>query len=458
MAYIKIFPIKVTVKKAIDYITNPDKTDEALLVSAFGCSPETADIEFAITREQGKNNVMDKGDNLAFHLIQSFKPDEVDAETAHDIGKKFADSVLRGKYEYVLSTHVDKGHIHNHIIFNATSFVDYHKYVSNKRSYHRICRTSNQICREYGLSENMPTNEKGKSYKENMEYHRGNSWKAKLKAAVDKAIWSSISYEEFLQKMHLAGYDIRQGKHLAFRAPEQTIFTIMKSLVSYYSEENVRQRLEKNRHRLKIPRNTTREVRIFIDISTYVTTGNRAGFERWANLNNLKEAAKTFNYLSENNLLNYDDFQQHCSDISDSISAASSRLENLEKQISEQSQLRKQCIAYRNCRQIIEKETFVSDKKRYRDKHERQYQFHDSIKKELLQKGIKKIPSDEKLSSNIASLENERNTVIAEKQKLVKQQKTLSTVQQNFEALLNAPAIFNSQQHSEEKSSKLPVL
>ncbi len=91
---------------------------------------------------------MDKGDNLAFHLIQSFKPDEVDAETAHDIGKKFADSVLRGKYEYVLSTHVDKGHIHNHIIFNATSFVDYHKYVSNKRSY-----------------------------------HRGNNWKAKLKAS-----------------------------------------------------------------------------------------------------------------------------------------------------------------------------------------------------------------------------------------------------------------------------------
>ena len=440
MAYIKIFPIKVTAKKAIDYITNPDKTDEALLVSTFGCSPETADIEFAITREQGKNNVMDKGDNLAFHLIQSFKPDEVDAETAHDIGKKFADSVLRGKYEYVLSTHVDKGHIHNHIIFNATSFVDYHKYVSNKRSYHRICRTSNQICREYGLSENMPTGKKGKSYKENMEYHRGNSWKAKLKAAVDKAIWSSISYEEFLQKMYLAGYEIRQGKHLAFRAPEQTNFTNMKSLGSYYSEENVRQRLEKNRHRLKIPRNTTREVRIFIDISTYVTTGNRAGFERWANLNNLKEAAKTFNYLSENNLLNYDDFQQHCTDISDSLSAASARIENLENQISEQSQLRKQCIAYRNCRQIIEKETSVSDKKRYRDKHKRQYQLHDSIKKELLQKGIKKIPSDEKLASNIASLEKELNSVISEKNFLIKNQNMLSIIIQNYNTLLNSSA------------------
>ena len=135
MAYIKIFPIKVTDKKALDYITNPDKTDEKLLVSSFGCSPETADLEFAMTREMAKKNGMDKGDNLAFHLIQSFKPGEVDAETAHRLGQQFADEVLKGKYEYVISTHVDKNHIHNHIIFNAASFVDHHKYVSNKRSY-----------------------------------------------------------------------------------------------------------------------------------------------------------------------------------------------------------------------------------------------------------------------------------------------------------------------------------
>ena len=251
MAYIKIFPIKVTDKKALDYIMNPDKTEEKLLISSFACSPESADLEFAFTREEGKKNVMDKGNNLAFHLIQSFKPGEVDAATAHKLGKEFADEVLKGKYEYVISTHVDQDHIHNHIIFNATSFVDHHKYVSNKRSYHKICRISNRICQENGLVTSMPTCEKGKSYKENMEYHRGNSWKAKLKVAVDKAIWSSINYDEFLQKMKLAGYEIRQGKNLAFRAPEQKNFTNMKSLGSYYTEENVLLRLEKNRHKTK---------------------------------------------------------------------------------------------------------------------------------------------------------------------------------------------------------------
>ena len=325
MAYLKIFPIKVTDKKALDYITNPDKTDEKLLVSSFGCSPETADLEFSMTREMAKKNGMDKGDNLAFHLIQSFKPGEVDAETAHRLGQQFADEVLKGKYEYVISTHVDKNHIHNHIIFNAASFVDHHKYVSNKRSYHKICRISNRICHENGLATSMPTGEKGKSYKENMEYHRGTSWKAKLRVAVDKAIWTSINYEEFLQKMQLAGYEVRQGKHLSFRAPEQKNFTYMKSLGSYYSEENVRIRLAKNRSKAKVPKHLSIEARLYINISTYVTTGNREGFERWAKLNNLKEAARTFNYLSENNLLNYEDFQQHVSDVDASVKAADQR-------------------------------------------------------------------------------------------------------------------------------------
>ena len=335
MAYIKIFPIKVTDKKALDYITNPDKTNEKLLVSGFGCSPETADLEFAMTREQTKKNGMDKGDNLAFHLIQSFKPGETDAETAYRLGQQFANEVLKEKYEYVISTHVDKNHIHNHIIFNAASFVDHHKYVSNKRSYHKICRISNRICQENGLATSMPTGEKGKSYKENMEYHRGTSWKAKLRVAVDKAIWSSSNYEEFLKKMQLAGYEVRQGKHLSFRAPEQKNFTYMKSLGSYYSEENVRIRLTKNRSKVKVQSTCQRSSPVYQYFHLCYDRQSR-GFERWAKLNNLKEAARTFNYLSENNLLNYDDFQQHISDVENSIKAADQKFEEISAELGTQ--------------------------------------------------------------------------------------------------------------------------
>ena len=439
MAYIKIFPIKVTDKRALDYITNPDKTDEKLLVSSFGCSPETADLEFAMTREMAKKNGMDKGNNLAFHLIQSFKPGEVDAETAHRLGQQFADEVLKGKYEYVISTHVDKNHIHNHIIFNAASFVDHHKYVSNKRSYHKICRISNHICQENGLATSMPTEEQGKSYKENMEYHRGTSWKAKLRVAVDKAIWSSINYDEFIQKMQLAGYEVRQGKYLSFRAPEQKNFTYMKSLGSYYTEENVRARLEKNRYKTKAPKHLSREARLYINISTYVTTGNREGFERWAKLNNLKEAARTFNYLSENNLLNYENFQQHISDVTDSVKAADQRIEEISTELGTQKLIQKHCDSYRLCRKVIEDCKSAKNPKAYRSKHQAEYQLHDSLKKELQDLGVTKIPSSEKIQKRIESLELEQATVICEQQELHKKQKILGIIQQNFVTLLNAP-------------------
>ena len=327
----------------------------------------------------------------------------------------------------------------NHIIFNAASFVDHHKYVSNKRSYHKICRISNRICHENGLATSMPTGEKGKSYKENMEYHRGTSWKAKLRVAVDKAIWTSINYEEFLQKMQLAGYEVRQGKHLSFCAPEQKNFTYMKSLGSYYSEENVRIRLAKNRNKIKAPRHLSREARLYINISTYVTTGNREGFERWAKLNNLKEAARTFNYLSENNLLNYEDFQQHVSDVDASVKAADQRITQINSELSTQKIIQKHCDSYRLCRKVIEDCKSAKNPKAYRTKHQAEYQLHDSLKKELQDLGVTKIPSSNKIQKRIENLESEQAATVREKQELQKKQKTLNIIRQNFTALLNAP-------------------
>ena len=376
-------------------------------------------------------------DNISEENTDIENYSEFDSEMA----QQFADEVLKGKYEYVISTHVDKNHIHNHIIFNAASFVDHHKYVSNKRSYHKLCRISNRICHENGLVTSMPTGEKGKSYKENMEYHRGTSWKAKLRVAVDKAIWTSINYEEFLQKMQLAGYEVRQGKHLSFRAPEQKNFTYIKSLGNYYSEENVRIRLAKNRNKVKTPRHLSREARLYINISTYVTTGNREGFERWAKLNNLKEAARTFNYLSENNLLNYEDFQQHVSDIEASVKAADQKIVEISNELTTQKVIQKHCDSYRLCRKVIEDCKFSKNPKAYRTKHQTEYQLHDSLKKELQDLGVTKIPSSNKIQKRIENLESEQDATVREKQELQKKQKTLEIIQQNFTALLDAPEI-----------------
>ena len=156
MAITKIHPIKSTLKAALDYIENPDKTDDKMLVSSFGCSYETADIEFQMLLAQAMN----KGNNLAHHLIQAFEPGETTPEQAHEIGRQLADKVLQGKYPYVLTTHIDKGHLHNHIIFCAVDMVNCRKYVSNRRSYAYIRRTSDRLCRENGLSVVKPGKDK----------------------------------------------------------------------------------------------------------------------------------------------------------------------------------------------------------------------------------------------------------------------------------------------------------
>ena len=237
--------------------------------------------------------------------------------------------------------------------------------------------------------------------------------------------------------MQLAGYEVRQGKHLSFRAPEQKNFTYMKSLGSYYSEENVRIRLAKNRGKVKTPKHLSREARLYINITTYVTTGNREGFERWAKLNNLKEAARTFNYLSENNLLNYEDFQQHVSDVDASVKAADQRITQINSELSTQKIIQKHCDSYRLCRKVIENAKSAPNPTAYRSRHQAEYQLHDSLKKELQDLGITKIPSSEKIQKRIDNLESEQATTIREKQELQKKQKILNVIQQNFSSLLD---------------------
>ena len=178
----------------------------------------------------------------------------------------------------------------------------------------------------------------------------------------------------------------------------------MRSLGSYYSEENVRIRLAKNRSKVKTPKHLSREARLYINISTYVTTDNREGFERWAKLNNLKEAARTFNYLSENNLLNYEDFKQHVSDVDASVKVADQRITQINSELSTQKIIQKHCDSYHLCRKVIEDCKSAKNPKAYRIKHQTEYQLHDSLKKELQDLGVTKIPSSKKTGNGLKTL------------------------------------------------------
>ena len=292
--------------KAIDYICNPDKTDNQILISSYGCSYQTADIEFGFTLSKAR----DKGDNLGHHLIQSFAPGEVSYEEAHRIGKELADKVLGGKYEYVLTTHIDKGHIHNHIIFCAVDFATHRKYVSNKKSYYQIRNESDRLCKEHGLSVVTPGQDRGKKYAEWDAERRGTSWKAKLKALIDDTIPKAKDFDDFLRLMEAAGYEINRGKFVSFRAPGQERFTRSKTLGEAYTVETITERIAGTyRAKPKALRQEKAGISMLIDIQNSIKAAESKGYEQWAKIHNLKQAAKTLNFLTEHDISEYEQLQ-----------------------------------------------------------------------------------------------------------------------------------------------------
>ena len=213
MAITKIHPIKSTLNLAISYITNADKTDEEVLISTNKCHASTAHTQFMKRREE--HNI--RGTVLARHLIQSFLPGETTPEKAHQIGLELCKKILKDEYEFVLSTHIDKGHIHNHIIFNNVNMATGKCYQSNKRSYHQIRYQSDKLCKDNNLSvidEHYEIYRKkykisGKSWYENKQFKSGNSWKSRLQFDIDRTIKQSENWEEFLKKMADLGYEIK---------------------------------------------------------------------------------------------------------------------------------------------------------------------------------------------------------------------------------------------------------
>jgi hypothetical protein len=308
MAITKIHPIKSTLNLAIDYITSDDKTDEQILISSDGCSPTTAHLQFMNTRETNDT----RGTVLARHLIQSFVPGEVSPDKAHEIGLALAKEVLNGEYEYVLATHVDRNHIHNHIIFNNVNWKTGKCYQSNKRSYHRIRYQSNKLCKENNLIVIDEYYEKykkkyktrGKSYKEYQEDKKGTSWKSRLQFDIDRAIKKSKDWEDFLQLMEQYGYEVKHGKHISFRKIDgQQRFTRTIRIGEDYTEEKLKERILKEvEMKIKRTKAPFKPLDNVIDISANDKVKSSPGYKYWATKHNLSAMAETINQVRNEGL------------------------------------------------------------------------------------------------------------------------------------------------------------
>lgn len=420
-------------KAAIEYICNPEKTDGNLLISSFGCAPETADLEFAWTRK----HAIDKGSNLGRHLIQAFGPGEVSAEEAHEIGKQLADEILKGKYEYVLTTHIDRSHIHNHLISCSVSFQDHKHYHSNKRSYHEIRRVSDRLCQEHGLSVITPGDTRGKSYMEYQAEHTGASYKAKLKNAIDRLIPLSSDLDDLLQQLQAEGYEIRQGKYLSCKVAEQKYFTYLKSLGIDYTEEAIMHRIAGDLRPSKHPKKQDNRISLLIDIQNNLKAQESAGFAHWAKLNNLKQAAKTMNYLTEHGINSYEELVATISDSRVQRNQLLAEIKKAENQLSEIGILQKQASIYRQYRGIYERYKKSSDKEKFLRGNEEKIILFEAAARELKLRGIKKLPTDDYLRSEMDAIDNQKKQLYVNYRTMGKHIKEYSTIMQNIDLLLS---------------------
>ena len=430
MAVTKIKPIKSTLSKALDYIENPDKTDGKMLVSSFGCSYETADIEFEYTLSQA----LQKGNNLAFHLIQSFEPGEVDYQKAHEIGKQLADAVTKGQYEYVLTTHIDKGHIHNHIIFCAVNFVDYHKYNSNKRSYYGIRNMSDRLCRENGLSVLVP--EKGSKGKNYAVYKKEKSAKAKLKLAVDTLIPQVSDFEELLSRLQASGYEIKRGKYVSCLVPGQERFTRLKTLGADYTEEAIRERIAGKRTRAAKALRADRGVSLLIDIENSIKATQSRGYEQWAKIHNLKQAAKTMNFLTEHKIEQYADLTAKIAEIQSESEQAADALKGVEKRLSDIALIIKNVSMFQKTKPAYDAYRRARNKKSYRAAHERGIILHEASAKALKAAGVSKLPNVAALQAEYEKLQAQKEALYADYGKLKKQVREYDIIKQNIDSIL----------------------
>ena len=406
--------------KAIAYILNPEKTDEKLLVSSYGCASETAAREFEWTRKIAEQKGMNPVRIIARHVIQSFEIGEVTPELAHEIGKQFADEILGGKYEYVLTTHIDKDHVHNHLIFNAVDFVDYHAYKSYKRIYYDMREVSDRLCKENGLSVIPPSQNKGMGYKEYTEAKRGTSWKQKLKQTIDRLVITAKDYDDFLRLMQEAGYEIKTGKYISFRAEGQERFTRSKTIGENYTEERIKERIR------------------LIDSK---------GYEYKAKLTILKEAARTLNYLTENNLLQYADLEKKVEDVHSSYDRTGKELKGVEARLREVQPLIKNISNYQRLKPVYDAFQKAKDKPGFKAKHEAELVIFEAARSTLLaMQGDEKLPSLKTLQAEQQRLLEEQQRLYDERAKLKKEVKQIETIKSNVDTFL-APSVDHDRDH-----------
>lgn len=439
--------IAAILKDRIDYDKNPEKTKGGLLVSSYQCGADTAWREFTVSKqiyeaETGRGRAP-KDDVISYLIIQSFKPGEITPEEANELGYQLALEFTGGQHQFIVATHTDRHHIHCHIEFNSTTLDCTHKFNNYWNTYKTIRAINDRLSREHGLSVIEKPKEKGKHYAEWASGRRGASWKDRLRRTIDRVLPTVSSYEEFLAAMRQEGYEIQTTrKVLSFRlaGEGQERFTRAKTLGADYTEEALKERIGRP---MKRPRRRSAQlqkngrVNLLLDIQSRLQ-GRGPGYERWLKIHNLKEAAKTLNFLTEHGITEYDLLAARASSAAAEFEQVSSAIKQYEKRMEQVAALKTHIINYAKTRDVFAayRKARPKDRAAFRTAHEAELLLHEAAKRAFDDLGSKKLPTVKVLQEEYADLLAKKKAAYEDYKRLRKESQELQTVKANVDALL----------------------
>ena len=427
-----------------DYAKNPDKTNEGQYISAYECDPKTVLGEFLLAKRvysdiTGREQA---NDVIAYQIRQSFKPGEVTPELANKIGYELGLRFTKRRHAFIVATHVDKVHIHNHIIYNSTSLDCRKKFRDFLGSGKAVRKISDRLCLENGLSIIYNPKSGKNHYGKWLGDKKPVSHSEKLRFAIDDILRKKpADFEVFLSEMKLSGYEIKTGKHISFKSENQKKFIRLRSLGSGYSEEEIKAVIDGKKpfvNRKRVTEKSQSHVNLLVDIQAKLQAGKGAGYERWAKIFNLKQMTQTINFLTENNLLSYEDLEKKAQAVTGNFNQLSAQIKAAEKHMTEIASLKTHIINYSKTREVYMAYRKAGYSKKFYEEHTADLLLHKAAKAAFDSLDGKKLPTVKALQMEYSELFSEKKKAYGKYHSTKKEMQDILTAKANVDRLLGS--------------------
>lgn len=432
-----------SLQERIVYILNPRKTEEGYFVTSYECAPQTAAQEFLLTKKEYRSITgrTQQNDVIAYHLRQAFVPGEITPEEANRVGYEMARRFLKGNHAFLVATHTDKAHIHNHIIWNSTALDGRSKFRDFKRSGEAIARLSDTICVENRLSIVPEPRGKGKRYDQWQGDQRKTSQRELLRLAIDDALAQNPDdLNKLLGLLQKAGWEIRHGKHIALRCPGETRFKRFDSLGEGYTEEALHAILSgKKEHKpraKRTPVQPTRRISLLVDIQAKLREGKGTGYERWAKRFNNKELANTLNFISEHGVIDYDDLAAQTEAATERANNLMASIRQAETRMSEIKVLETHIINYLKTKEVFAAYRASGYSKVFAAAHEQELALCRAAKAAFNELGLQKLPTVKMLRSEYTELIEQKKQAYRQHRQARDEMRELVHTKVNVETIL----------------------